>query len=151
MPPSLSLDEALAGLGARLAGDATMVSLVATDEAGEACINEGWPADVLEEPRPEDFPRVTFYRVPGGEIRRPGLGKVAVRVNLFVWPSGASGGLDRMSAIDSQILALLDEQHFTYGGARLYAKAHDAIDDPAGPGEPRVRVRPIDVFVSPAP
>lgn len=145
-----SLDDALAGFAARAAADADLAALLGVDDAGAVRLYHGWPGEVLENPRPRHFPRATYYRSGGGEQRRPGVGRVRIRLDLWVWPSGEAGGIERLSALDSRFLEVLDEQHWTHSGARLYAVALDPVDFPAGPGAPLRRMRPFDVHVSPA-
>lgn len=150
MSRQLAFDPAETGLADRLATDPAYAGLLGNDEDGEVRLYWGWPHDVLDAPQAGHFPRATFLRVPGGGIRRPGFGRVRVQLDHWLWPSGASGGKTRLGELDGRAVELLDEQHWTHDGCRLYAVAQEPLDFPAAPGMPIRRMRRFDIDVSPA-
>lgn len=137
------------GLGARLAADDELAGLLGRDDAGEVRAYNGWPHDVLERPAAPDFPRVTFF-APTGQAIRPGIGRIQVQLDEWVWPEGDRGGKAHLDAIDARILALVDEAWWVHDGHRLSAVTGDPQGFPSGPGRPLRRMRPIGILVSPA-
>lgn len=133
----------------RLAFDPLLGILVGRDETGEVRVYAGWPAEPLERPSAAEFPRITLIRAADLTIR-PTVGEVEIQLDLWVWPTGASGGLAALGEIDTRVRQLLDEAHWTYEDARLYAVDLGGRDVPAEPGRPLRRTRRIRVFASPA-
>lgn len=129
------------GLFARLAEDADLVTLLG---AGVR-VFAGWPADTLAA---TSCPRITVYLF-GPAPKRPGFQRVRVTLDLWVWPSGLTGGRPKLLAIDERILARFDEQHWTYAGYRLYSLAGAFKDYPAAPDAPLRRMRELTLEVWP--
>lgn len=134
MSPEAAAEE---GLYRRLTGDAPLVALLG---AGQRIFPD-WPADTLTA---AGCPRITFYTF-GPAPRRPGFQRVRLSLDLWVWPSGVSGGRAKLLAIDEQLLALFDEQHWSHGGHRLYSTAGAFRDFPAPPDAPLRRLREITI------
>lgn len=134
------------GLVDRLAGDPVLADLVGRDAEGEVRLYWGWPADLLEKPSEDEFPRGSYFLVAGEPNRRT-RAVVDIQLDWFVWPSGPNGGKARLNAIDERTFELLHEVTWSYGGRRLYALCDDARDFPAGSGEPIRRSRTITIQV----
>lgn len=129
------------GFFRRLRGDAELVSLIG---AG-ARILPGWPADTLQA---ADFPRLTFYLFGPGP-RRPGFERLRAAVDEWVWPTGTAGGRPKLLAVDARLLALFDEQLWTYDGVRVWSYALGFRDAPAPPTRAMRRTREIVLEASP--
>lgn len=126
----------------RLTEDAPLVTLVGST----ARIVPGWPGDTLQE---ADFPRLTFYATGPAPIAK-GIQRVRVSVDIWVWPTGLTGGRARLLAIDARLMGIMDEQIFHHADHRLYSVAGGFRDAPAAPNAPIRRTREILITSSPA-
>lgn len=144
-----SPDSALKGFYARASQDAAVKLALSTKPgiAGSpARIVEGWPEDTLEE---SDTPRMTYFNVVPA-TRRPGFFSVQIQADGWFW--NKPGFAAAREAWTLAMLALFDEQHWTYGNeARLYSTVTNPGRDFPGPDDrPTRRMMEIRVEVSPA-
>lgn len=128
------------GFRNRAVGDVPLLALL----GGATRITPHWPTDTMQE---EDFPRLTYF-VVDGTIKRPGTGALRLQVDAWVWASGPEGGKNRLINIDATLESLFDEQHWVFGGYRLYGLCSGPRDHPAD--HPLRRQRNIEVRASPA-
>lgn len=128
----------------RLTEDAPLVALIGST----ARIVPGWPGDLVDEPQ-GSFPRLTFY-VTGPAPIAKGIQRVRASVDIWVWPTGLTGGRARLLAIDARLLGIMDERRFDYADHRHYSVAGGFRDAPAAPDAPIRRTREILITSSPA-
>lgn len=73
----------------------------------------------VEEPEARHFPLLTYFGVTwvgfGG-----GFGNTLVQTDIFGWPYGESGGVERMGAIEGALIRLFDRTAWTYDGRRYF-------------------------------
>lgn len=125
----------------RLQGDAELTALLG---AG-ARILPGWPGDTLQA---ADCPRLTFYLFGPGPLR-PGFERIRVTLDAWVWPTGTGQGRPKLLAVDARLLALFDEQMWSYQGVRVWSYSLGFRDAPAPPDRPLRRTREIILEASP--
>lgn len=106
----------------------------------------GWPT-VAE--APANYPLVSFY-VFGPPPIAPGVQRVRITTDAWVWPTGLTGGRAKAREVDARLMELFDEQHFAYDGFRFYSVAGSFRDFPAAPGEPMRRLREFTLNAWPA-
>lgn len=104
MSLSRSLRELERAWKSRIESYEPFATLVGEDAGGAVRLYRGWPKELLEDPRNDDLPRVTWFVA---ERRRP-LGSepamVLIQSDLWVWPDDADGGDDLLDAIDDAML-----------------------------------------------
>lgn len=120
----------------RVTEDAPLVTLIGSTSR----IVPGWPGDIWEDETA--FPRLTFY-VSGPAPIRPGVQRLRVSVDIWVWASGLNGGRPKLLAIDARLMGLMDEQSFHHADHWIYGQSGGFRDFPAAPGAPIRRTREI--------
>ena len=144
------MSAALADPGAafydRASKDATMKTLLGLRATGSGRANwlEEWPDDKTSE---ASFPRGTFG-APVLDRDSEAVSKDVVEVNIWVWPTGANGGKQRLKDIDDRLTELFDQVRWAFGTARIYSHFIGGGDHPAPPGRPLRRRRRIRFIVS---
>lgn len=106
---------------ARLTGDSTL-----TGELGHTASDEriiyGHPTNVLgeekEQPAAGEFPLLTYFSPTGRDVV-PGFGDIRIQFDIWVWPTGADGGIGKLEAIDGALYDLLPHQAWTYNNLRF--------------------------------
>lgn len=125
-----------AGFYRRMVEDAPLVTLIGSTSR----IVPGWPGDIWEDEAA--FPRLTFY-VSGPAPIAKGIQRLRVSADIWVWPTGPTGGRAKLLAIDARLMGLMDEQSFHHADHWIYGQSGGFRDFPAAPGAPIRRTREI--------
>lgn len=136
--------DAVAGFYDRVSTSAEVIALAGEKSAGRARMYPGSTPPALEV---SDCPRIGYqaFDTPDGGGRM----LLRVQVDIAVAPDGATGGAERGEDLDAAIFSLLDEQRWTFRGARLYALAMGGRTIPSSPGRPLRWTRDYQLFASP--
>lgn len=115
---SRSLGEAEQAVRDRLISDAALAALVGMDPAGDVRYSMAYPAELLEDTHPNEFPRISVDRVPADRMLADGFGEVELMIDLWVLRGhGGAGGEDAddvLEQMDSRVLELIDGQQWAY-------------------------------------
>lgn len=115
------------GLQAKLMAIGALTALLATDpDTNQKRIQEGWPAEDLEDPQPERYPMIT-YELPTLKPLADGIADMSGLVHLFTW----NGQRDELDQLERVLRKELDQKRWTHDGAGICATLGIAIDDPA--------------------
>jgi len=137
---------------ARVATNPTMKSLMTQKDSGDASWHPQFPDSILEA---DQYPRGTYFMVSGSELGTT-ADEVLIQTDNWVWPTGVTGGVARLNAIDAQLIALLDRTEakgapglqWAHGGSRVFSRSVSWRDFPTAPGEPLRRRRDFRLRVS---
>lgn len=134
--------DAREGVHGLLAADSALVALLANGSADS--IIYGWPAALIDPPYEDSgvFPIIT-YRVSFARNMRPGAGPWTIVIDEWVWPSGTTGKIDRLDAIDTRVEIVLEETGFVVSGRRGKVTDMDVRDWDTDPAAPLRRTRSV--------
>jgi hypothetical protein len=132
--------DAIAGVYDRISTAPEVIAITGVKGSGRARVYPGTTPPELDV---TDCPRIGYLAsdVPDGGGRMT----LSVQIDLATAPRDAEQG----ELLDATIFALLDEQHWTFRGARLYALAMSGRAIPTSPGRPLRWTRDYRLFASP--
>lgn len=83
----------------------------------------GRPEDVfdIDQPTQSHFPLLGYFGATGPEWGG-GFGSVLIQCDVFVWPEGEAGGIERLAEIDALLLGLFHQQAWTYRDRRFMCR-----------------------------
>lgn len=110
----------------------------------------GRDEDVLgaaeETPAARDFPLLTYFAPTSDEIAK-GRGDVPIQCDIWVWPQGAEGGIEKLAAIDGRLYDLFNRTSWTFDGRRYFCRQTAMRARPPGSDGLLHRIRELVVGV----
>lgn len=132
--------DAIAGAYDLISRAAEVIAITGEKSAGRAHVYPGTTPPQIEV---SDCPRIGYLASDTPD----GGGRMEIRLQVDI--ATAPGSAEQGELLDATIFALLDEQHWTFRGARLYALAMSGRAIPTSPGRPLRWTRDYRLFASP--
>lgn len=138
------MKQGVTGLQEKLLATAAITALLSVDsDTGAPRVEEGWPAELLQDPRAEAFARLHF-ELPTVKELAAGVEEMSGDLYAFTWYQQR----DELDALEGAI-RVLDQVAWEHDGARIQAFIGVSLDDPArAPDEPEHRTIGVTLLVT---
>lgn len=138
------MKQGVTGLQAKLVATAAITSLLSVDpDTGAPRVEEGWPAELLGDPRSDAFARLHF-ELPTVKELAAGVEEMSGDLYAFTWYQQR----DELDELERAVRTL-DQVAWEHEGARIQMFVGISVDDPArAADEPEHRTISVTLLVT---